>query len=282
MKMTKYLSLLLGILPTAPLCAQWELNEADGYRLIVVTDRPDALYARGDEIRFIVTLEKDGAPVSGDRVAWCVTKDTWDPKTEGQVAMRDGKAVLGGNVMEGGKGSVPGAVLGALTLYTIRSAMSLMGIDTSWVQVVIGGVLVIGMLLNHQKDPLIVASTQKGILQHDAFTWEVMGPSFIEKESLTRRAAASDRSLHKWIDHMDERQREHLIGELFSVLEATGAETISQIQDGGLKSLAAMVRQLDKLEPRSKIMVQELIAGIFGSWLELLPLPELDKKRFLP
>ena len=141
---------------------------------------------------------------------------------------------------------------------------------------------VIGMLLSHQKDPLIVASTQKGILQHDAFTWEVMGPSFIEKESLTRRAAASDRSLHKWIDHMDEKQREHLIGELFSVLEATGADTISQIQEGGLKSLAAMVRQLDKLEPQSKAMVQELITGLFGSWLELLPLPELDKKRFLP
>ena len=95
------------------------------------------------------------------------------------------------------------------------------------------------MLLSHQKDPRIVASTQKGILQHDAFTWEVMGPSFIEKESLTRRAAATDRSLHKWIDHMDEKQREHLIGELFSVLEATGADTISQIQEGGLKSLAA-------------------------------------------
>lgn len=58
-------------------------------------------------------------------------------------------AVLGGNVMEGGKGSVPGAVLGALTLYTIRSAMSLLGIDTSWVQVVIGCVLVVGMLLNN-------------------------------------------------------------------------------------------------------------------------------------
>ena len=26
MKMTKYLLLLLGILPTAPLCAQWELK----------------------------------------------------------------------------------------------------------------------------------------------------------------------------------------------------------------------------------------------------------------
>lgn len=58
-------------------------------------------------------------------------------------------AVLGGNVMEGGKGSVPGAILGALTLYTIRSAMSLLGIDTSWVQVVIGCVLIVGMLLNN-------------------------------------------------------------------------------------------------------------------------------------
>ena len=141
---------------------------------------------------------------------------------------------------------------------------------------------VIGMLLTHQKEPLIVASSQKGILQHDAFTWEVMGPSFIQKETLTRRAAASDRSLHKWIDTMNEEERAHLIGELFSVLEATGADTISQIQDGGLKSLAAMVRQLDKMEPHSKAMVQELIVGIFGSWLELLPLPELDKKRFLP
>lgn len=58
-------------------------------------------------------------------------------------------AVLGGNIMTGGRGSVPGAVFGALTLYTIRSAMSLLGIDTSWVQVAIGIVLVIGMIINN-------------------------------------------------------------------------------------------------------------------------------------
>ena len=57
-------------------------------------------------------------------------------------------AVLGGNCMKGGKGSVPGAVLGALTLYTVRNAMSLWGIDTSVVMVVIGCILVFGMMLN--------------------------------------------------------------------------------------------------------------------------------------
>lgn len=49
------------------------------------------------------------------------------------------------------------------------------------------------------------------------------------------------------------------------MLEATGADTISQIQEGGLKSLAAMVRQLDKLEPQSKAMVQELITGLLAA-----------------
>lgn len=63
-------------------------------------------------------------------------------------------AVLGGNSMKGGKGSVPGAILGALTLYTVRNAMSLWGIDTSVVMVVIGCILVFGMILNQAVNSL--------------------------------------------------------------------------------------------------------------------------------
>lgn len=64
-------------------------------------------------------------------------------------------AVLGGNSMKGGKGSVPGAILGALTLYTVRNAMSLWGIDTSVVMVVIGCILVFGMILNESVNLIV-------------------------------------------------------------------------------------------------------------------------------
>lgn len=57
-------------------------------------------------------------------------------------------AVLGGTSMKGGKGSIIGAVMGALTLYTVRNSMTLLGIDTSVVMVVIGSILVLGMVLN--------------------------------------------------------------------------------------------------------------------------------------
>lgn len=57
-------------------------------------------------------------------------------------------AVLGGNSLKGGKGSIPGAILGALTLFTVRNAMSLKGVNTSVVMVVIGSTLIVGMVIN--------------------------------------------------------------------------------------------------------------------------------------
>jgi ribose/xylose/arabinose/galactoside ABC-type transport system permease subunit len=74
-------------------------------------------------------------------------------------------AVLGGNALEGGKGSLVGAIFGALTLYMVRNALALKGIDTSVTMVVIGGVLVVGMLLNalatrHEKKMSAKAGTE--------------------------------------------------------------------------------------------------------------------------
>ena len=57
-------------------------------------------------------------------------------------------AIIGGNTLRGGKGSVPGAILGALSLFAVRNALSLAGVGTSWVQVFIGVVLIAGMTFN--------------------------------------------------------------------------------------------------------------------------------------
>lgn len=57
-------------------------------------------------------------------------------------------AVLGGNMMSGGRGSIPGAIIGALVVYTVRNGLSLAGVNTNAVQVVLGLVLVLGMLMN--------------------------------------------------------------------------------------------------------------------------------------
>lgn len=131
---------------------------------------------------------------------------------------------------------------------------------------------VIGMLLEHEKEPVIVKSAQKGILQHDGFSWQVTGPSFDRAEALSKKAMGFNRILHKWIDNMDIAQRTGLIEDLFSVIEASGFEMLSQVQDGGIKSYHAMAKRLEKFSPESREMMQELISALFAGWMERLHL----------
>lgn len=136
---------------------------------------------------------------------------------------------------------------------------------------------VIGMLLNQKKEPLIVKSSQWGILQHDGFSWEVEGPSFITTENLNKTASEFNEILHKWIDHMDAVQRGDLIDDLFAVIEASGADSISQVQEGGLKSFRLMLKKLENFPPESRAMVQELINALFAGWKEHLSFNPVDK-----
>ena len=79
---------------------QWPRTEACGYRLSVAPDRDTLPYACGDEIRFVVTLVKDGAPVREGEILWSVTKDTWTPKKDGILGIENGRAVLSGGSID--------------------------------------------------------------------------------------------------------------------------------------------------------------------------------------
>ena len=141
---------------------------------------------------------------------------------------------------------------------------------------------IIGTLLEHEKQPIIVASTSRGLLQHDGFSWEVQGPGLVRRDSLNKTALRFIEILHKWIDGMDTEQKRLLIEDLFATLQASGYENLSEVQSGGIKSLAAMVKRLDKFAPESRGMMQELLAAICGGWLEQLQESTKDKLSAIP
>lgn len=141
---------------------------------------------------------------------------------------------------------------------------------------------IIGTLLEHEKEPVIVASSSKGLLQHDGFSWEVQGPALVRRDSLNKTALRFIEILHKWMDGMDMEQKRLLIEDLFATLQASGYENLSEVQSGGLKSLAAMVKRVEKFAPESRGMMQELLTAICGGWLEQLQADTKDKLSVLP
>lgn len=100
MRRNLLLTAMLAVFAVAAASAQRQVNEADGYRLLVAPDRADGSYGRGDEVRFLVSFEKDGAPVADGELTWEVTKDSWKPKTSGVARVSDGRAVIGGHKLD--------------------------------------------------------------------------------------------------------------------------------------------------------------------------------------
>ena len=55
------------------------------------------------------------------------------------------------------------------------------------------------MLLEHEEDYTVVDSSQQGLMQHDGFSWEVLGNHFVRLHSVTRQAQLTDQELRGWV-----------------------------------------------------------------------------------
>lgn len=87
---------------------------------------------------------------------------------------------------------------------------------------------IIGRLLNHKEATTIIKSTQTGIMQHDLYSWQLLGAHFIE-DTLTNSSEFIDQTITNWLNEVSPEQREKFIDTLFEILNATEAKTLAQL-----------------------------------------------------
>ena len=66
--------------------------------------------------------------------------------------------VLGGTSLMGGRGSILGSAIGALTLGIISNGLVLLRVDVYWVPIVQGSILIVAILLNSKLFARLVRS----------------------------------------------------------------------------------------------------------------------------
>jgi len=107
---------------------------------------------------------------------------------------------------------------------------------------------VVGMLLEHEEHYSVVDSTQVGLLQHDGFSWEVMGDHFVTLREVSRQGYVNERAMKDWVSALSQPEKEKFVDGLFEVLTASGASTVSELKENGFRSAAAMVRAMKNME----------------------------------
>lgn len=127
---------------------------------------------------------------------------------------------------------------------------------------------IVGLLLEHEEGFTIIESTETGIMQHDPFSWQVMGNKFIESTSLSKESVFLDKTLKAWLSQLPAKDRELFIDAFFDILEATQAKTLSDLASNWLKYSGSLVKSLASMDNRTRDVIKnafQLLVQVAGS-----------------
>jgi len=123
---------------------------------------------------------------------------------------------------------------------------------------------VVGMLLEHGENFKVIDSSGYGILQHDAFLWEVKGPNFVYNGELSKNCRDFDNTIRLWLDNLSIEQREHFIDALFEIIQVTGAQTFNELSKEKLKVIDGMINKYRSMDSETQLLLKKTIVTLLN------------------
>ena len=118
---------------------------------------------------------------------------------------------------------------------------------------------VVGLLFENKGDYEIVKSTMSGIMQHNPFSWEIVGNDFIKLDSLTAEGQRIAKVMNDWMAKATLEERHTFVDALYKILVATEATTLSELN----ADKYAVVRALKDTDKETRSLVFSVIGIIF-------------------
>ena len=103
---------------------------------------------------------------------------------------------------------------------------------------------IVGVLLEHSEDYYVIASNNRGILQHESLSWQTMANHFVYLDARSGMGKMSDELVRQWVNSMTPEEREKFCDAFFDVLSMEGkVSSLDQLEKEGLAGKAALLKQ---------------------------------------
>lgn len=122
---------------------------------------------------------------------------------------------------------------------------------------------VFGRLLNHEEKYTVVKSTQKGIMQHDLYSWQLLGNEFVCLKEVSNGSKFIDKSIKDWLEQIDMDKREQVIDIIFQVINTTKAETLGDLKSHWFSNARILLNSYKLVDSESKKMILETLSALF-------------------
>ena len=126
---------------------------------------------------------------------------------------------------------------------------------------------VIGRLMNHKEKYTIIESTQEGIMQHDLYSWQVLGTDFITVENATDESNFIDKTITEWVSGVKPEERREFIDAVYEILKTTQAQTLSELKATWFKYANAkkMLQSYRNFDEETRKMIWQIVTALLKS-----------------
>ena len=116
---------------------------------------------------------------------------------------------------------------------------------------------VVGLLLRHDENYIVIHSTRPGFAAHCTSYWKVEDDHF-RRDKLSPFSEILDKGLITWLDKYDDEKREKFVESIFKILEENNVKSVLQFRSE-IKLIFKILRSAKNLDPIVNEMLKDLI-----------------------
>jgi hypothetical protein len=100
-------------------------------------------------------------------------------------------------------------------------------------------------------------------MQHDLYSWEVEGNSFVKLKEVTNGSKFIDKALKDWLEKTDPKKREQVIETVFEIINTTNIESFKELVKNPIAKGKILLSSYKGLDEETKDMVVKTITMLF-------------------
>lgn len=119
----------------------------------------------------------------------------------------------------------------------------------------------VGLLLRHTDNYIVIRSTKKNIYSHALVTW-VVKDNMLERSELSTFSKVLDEGVIKWLDQYDDEKREKFVEALFMIFDRANVVSLTDVLENK-KLILKLIRESTGIDKETKNMIKDFIYVIF-------------------
>ena len=136
---------------------------------------------------------------------------------------------------------------------------------------------VVGRLLEHSENYEIIYSKQKGIMQHDIYSWKVNARNLVRVPELTKESQLANKVVRNWLEKTTIEQRKNFINIIYDILVATEAQSVTDFGIDTVKKVSQVIKTYKNIEKEERKEIEAMIKLLIESTIKEIKLGRKEK-----